>query len=253
MDDKKIEEEAQAIVKGERRIRKKNGDFLSDESDDEGENGDLARLQRKMRKQQKKREDVEALGGSIACSSRIGMTKVACPEHNPQTKSFAETYKATLIDDDDDFGHLAVDHTQSVLDQLTVPQAGEEEGDEDEEMGDEEDETQPKSLDVSEIQRILKERRATHNLAVSFVMISPPFYWLIAWQEEDGVDYHDTTWIDNEDEEDNRPLVKTVKTVQTRKSNRPAQKGLDPSAFDDFEVSDGIPQTGLALTSSPGW
>ncbi|KAJ2915033.1 hypothetical protein MD484_g5403, partial [Candolleomyces efflorescens] len=206
MTDKKIEEEAQAIVKGERRVRKKHGDFLSDESDDEGENGDLARLQRKMRRQQKKREDVEAL------------------EHNPQTKSFAETYKATLFDDDNDFGHLAVDHTQSVLDQLTVPHAGEEEDDEDEEMGDEDDETQPKSLDVSEIQRILKERRATHNLA-----------------EEDGVDYHDTTWIDNEDEEDSRPLVKTVKTVQTRKANRP-QRGLDPSAFDDgFEDGNLIP------------
>ena len=69
MADKKIEDEAQAIVKGERRIRKKHGDFLSDESDDEGANGDLARLQRKMRRQQKKREDVEALGGSIGCSS----------------------------------------------------------------------------------------------------------------------------------------------------------------------------------------
>ncbi|KAJ2933454.1 hypothetical protein H1R20_g3636, partial [Candolleomyces eurysporus] len=204
--DKKIEEEAQAIIQGERRTKKKHGGFLSDDSGDESEADDNARLRRKMHRKNKKREDVEAL------------------EHNPQTKSFAETYKATLVVDDEDFAHLATDHTQSVLDQLTVPQAGEEEDDGDEEMGNEDDETQPRSLDVSEFKRILDERRAHGNLS-----------------EDDGVDYNDTAWIDNEDEEDNKPLVKTVKTA-SRKTNRPAQRGLDPSAFDDgFEDGNLIP------------
>lgn len=162
--DKKIEEEAQAIIQGERRIRKKHGSFLDeDDSDDEGNANDIERLHRKLRKM-KKREDVEALGMSIICSFEINVTdQVVCSEHNPQTKSFAATYNATLVDDNDDFQYLEADHTQDILNRLTVPQTGEEEGDDEEEPVDEDEESQSRSMDISEFQRIIRERRITHG------------------------------------------------------------------------------------------
>lgn len=83
-------------------------------------------------------------------------------EHNPQTKSFADTYKSTLVDDDNEFGHLAQDDTQAVLDGLTVA-PGQDEDEDEESVRADDDETQPAAMGTSEFDRIVRERMANHG------------------------------------------------------------------------------------------
>ena len=70
MSDKKIDQEALAIVEGKRRTKRRNGDFMSDGSGDESDDDANERRRRRMAKKWKKREDVEALGESYV--DRLG-------------------------------------------------------------------------------------------------------------------------------------------------------------------------------------
>lgn len=61
--DKKIEEEAQAIIEGRRRTRRKNrGDLMGEGSEDESDDEENEERRRRMARRMKKREDVEKLG-----------------------------------------------------------------------------------------------------------------------------------------------------------------------------------------------
>ena len=73
----------------------------------------------------------------------------------------------TLVDDADEFAHLAQDDTQIVLDGLSTREPEDEE--EDEEIGDlaDDDETQPVAMATTEFNLIVKERLAKHGHLVS--------------------------------------------------------------------------------------
>lgn len=151
-----------------------------------------------------------------------------------------------MLDDDQEFAHLAGDDTQAVLDQLTVrrDEDGEDDDDEEAEIFDEDEETQQRSMDPFEMrEKALQLRKLRGSSPVWFSALFIRYIILLTvirskvYDEDDGMDLADTTWVDSMDgEEEPRVAVKTIKTVATR-AYRSAQSGLDPSALDDFEVS----------------
>ncbi|KAF6762814.1 hypothetical protein DFP72DRAFT_877014 [Ephemerocybe angulata] len=197
--DKKAEEMAQAIVDGQRRKRRRNGDLMSEGSDDEDDEDENRRARRKMAKMTKKREDVEAL------------------ENNPLTKAFAETYKATTEDDDNEFAHLASDDTAAVLDQLMVNRGEDEEDEEENEIEEGgEDETQ---VEFTDYRQVVKDRLALRGVGAPS-----------SDDEGEEADPTDITWMEEDDLE---PEVH-VKTIDSaRPQQLRVQRGLDPSALDE--------------------
>ena len=163
MADKKIEEEAQAIIDGRRRTRRKNRDLMGEGSDDESDDEENEERRRRMARRMKKRDDVEKLGLWFywvhSFSTLVLITFRT--ENNPLTKAFADTYQSTVLDDDQEFAHLAADDTQGVLDQLSSRRDEENEYDEDEEeeIPEYEEETQPRAMDPFEIRQKVRELR----------------------------------------------------------------------------------------------
>ncbi|KAH6915194.1 hypothetical protein BKA70DRAFT_1557505 [Coprinopsis sp. MPI-PUGE-AT-0042] len=195
-DDQRIEQKANDIVQGEWRKKHKDGGFMSDDSDDEMDD-DARRARRRLRREKMKREDVEAM------------------EANPETKAFAAAYKSTVEEEDNEFAHLAQDETERVLGSLD---ALAHEGEEDEDRGDEDDgmeEEEEKTIDAGDIRQLIRQRAQQPRE-----------------RDEERIDFNDTTWVDQEDQDEDVDMnIKTVKP-SVKKPAR-SRRGLDPSDMDD--------------------
>lgn len=163
MADKKIEEEAQAIIDGRRRTRRKNRDLMGEGSDDESDDEENEERRRRMARRMKKRDDVEKLGLWFYWVHPLSNLVLITfpPENNPLTKAFADTYQSTVVDDDQEFAHLAADDTQGILDQLSGRRGEDDEydDDEEEEIPEYEEETQPRAMDPFEVRQKVRELR----------------------------------------------------------------------------------------------
>lgn len=90
-DDQALERLHQAAVRGELRRKKRHHGVGMDDSEDESDDEDqrARRARHSMKRARVDRDDVKAL------------------EANPETKAFAESYMQTVLDDGNDFDHLA--------------------------------------------------------------------------------------------------------------------------------------------------
>jgi mediator of replication checkpoint protein 1 len=95
-------------VRGELRRKKRHHGVGMDDSEDESDDEEqrARRARRAMKKARVDRDDVKALGERPALFF-FGGTHHLATEANPETKAFAESYMQTVMDDGNDFDHLA--------------------------------------------------------------------------------------------------------------------------------------------------
>jgi mediator of replication checkpoint protein 1 len=150
--DEKLEKMHMAVVQGEHRKRQRGVGV--DDSDEESEDGGNSRARRAMKKLKMiERGDIKDLG-------MISLSVLSCRLRevigaNEATRAFADTYKQTLQDDDQEFSYLDNQSDLNDIPGFSNPYS-EDEPEEEQEEGDRQEE---ETISHEEVIRQIRQRK----------------------------------------------------------------------------------------------